>query len=102
MNATEGPILLVGRTRRWKPLPSCNVPKGPVHEVRTLPGNLVGWGETKQEAVHRVMAVLEMAAANAGSLDAWYSAAEEAMTAAERAEFEAKLALWARAQAPDP
>ena len=87
---TQGPLrfVFVGGTRPWKPLEGHDVPSGTVCELRSLPGNLVAWGNTTEEAVRRLQSTIDFTLNRANSPEEWFDCAYAGMTEKDSKEYE--------------
>ena len=88
-------FLFVGFRRPWNPLKGfegeARTPE--VCELRSLPGNLVSWGGTKEEAVENLRRTVVAAMKKAPDPDVWYDAILNGMTQGDRDDANA---FWAR------
>jgi len=86
-------FLFVGYWRDWNPVEGFTPPKGRVCELRSLPGNVVTWASTPQEAYLKMRMALGRAFAHSGSPTKWYGEATAAMTQEDERE---RKNLWER------
>lgn len=81
-------FIFISSTTEWKPLKGLDASsEGPVHEARSLPGNVVGLGATPEEAEKNLKATLDCVFARAGSPETWYRKAWKSVSDEDRQAF---------------
>lgn len=84
---TPARFLVVGGIRAWRPMKGHTAPEGKIHELRTIPGNVVACAKTKQAACEKLIRHLEACFDAAGDFDSWYATAWEHTSTADRDVF---------------
>lgn len=84
-NSAQPRFLFRGHRRKWNPLKGHTPPSEEVYVVKSLPGNVVGWGLTEKEAVRDLLQTLQQCVGQTGSEgDRWYEEAMKRLTEPER------------------
>lgn len=65
-------FVFLGWERDWNPMKDHEGLTGRVCELRSIPGDLVAWAPTVEEAEERLQDLLELAFKKAGSPSVWY------------------------------
>lgn len=76
-------FLFLGLERDWNTYEGDAPPEGRVFVYRSLPGNLLAWGSSREQAVLRLRRAVELAMTTAASPDEWYKTARAQMSAKE-------------------
>ena len=81
-------FIFVATSSDWEPLEGDSAPSGEkVWEVRSLPGNYIGVGSSREEALDNLKLTLETGFERAGSAGEWYSNAWKVADQADRETF---------------
>ena len=81
-------FVFIGGRRQWNPLEGHTPPTDGVCEVRSIPGNLVGLGDTMEEAAENLQRLLDIAFdRSGGSVSAWYQEQSKRLSPQEKAEL---------------
>jgi hypothetical protein len=85
-------VFCYGTPREWRPMKEdSSPPTGMVYEVLSLPGRLVGWGSTREEATKHLQNTLDAVMHRLGGPSKWY---QDAFAAMDKKAAEVFWSVW--------